>query len=187
MRTESAPTIKGTLYREITYTAALDRIPVQYRQPLQEWDKAGMGWDAEAGVGLGVTENKSKVVDGRIKLVGCSLAQLHKTQSIVLKACYIFLETNNLVLTYILDRNTHLANLLHSTTSRPRQFGSLLDLVRHFFCNLFRSPSTHIGETSLLIAQVARLLPHGAYSREVPRFAATVADLIYMTCTCVKP
>ena len=51
-------TIKCTLYREITCTTDLGRIPVRYGQPLQGRDKAGMGWDMGVGVGPWVTKNK---------------------------------------------------------------------------------------------------------------------------------
>ena len=44
---------------------ALDCIPIRYGEPLLGWDTVGMGWDVVMGVGLGVTENKSKVVRGR--------------------------------------------------------------------------------------------------------------------------
>ena len=62
-------TVKCTLYREITCTLALERIPVRYGQPLQGLDKVGMGWTVGMGMGPGVTENKSKVVGGRIKVI----------------------------------------------------------------------------------------------------------------------
>ena len=68
VRTEPATTIKCTPYREKTSSAATDRIPVRNGQPLQGWDTAGIEWDLGLGVGIGVTENKSKVLGGRRKI-----------------------------------------------------------------------------------------------------------------------
>lgn len=56
------------MYREMTCVAALDRTPLQYGQPLLGWDEVGMGWVVGVRVGLGIIENKSKVVGEKIKI-----------------------------------------------------------------------------------------------------------------------